>query len=393
MPAMMAYYQKVIARSAPALCFTFLLATSSLPVHAQSSTASAQARATAPAAQDTLNRVRTDLFSAAPHFQDDVRELKAVLAANPQSVEGHVLLGMAYRGLGTQEMLAEAVAELRQAIEIDPTFAPARFFLAHIYLDLGRPNRAKEELEDALEKTPGNPQFMASLGEAERQLKNPRKAIELLRQAIQADASLVEAHYYLGLALFDAGQTTEAVKELEQVVQSGAGRPEAYLALGTAYIEATRLDDAVAALTQGTKLDPARANLRIQLARAYRLKGQLDKAEVEIARARPKPNTTLAGSYTEYQQLEFDLYSEQGLIKMKRGQYAAASEAFKKVLAMDPNHGPTNNRIAEAYLQQGLFKLASEHAARAAKAGYSLPESEQQLIRAGLAGKKPGVRE
>jgi tetratricopeptide (TPR) repeat protein len=377
----------VFVRSSVNLCFALLLASSVLLAHAEPS---AQTTAATPAPQDTLNGVRADLFSASPHFQDDVRELKAVLAANPQSVEGHVLLGMAYRGLATQDMLAEAVAELRQAIELDPTFGPARFFLAHVYLDLGRPNRAKEELEAALEKTPGNPQFMASLGEAERQLKNPKKAIEILRQAIQTDASLVEARYYLGLALFDAGQATEAVKELEQVVQSGASRPEAYLALGTAYIEAGRLDDAVAALTQGTKLDPARANLRIQLARAYRLKGQLDKAEVEIARARPKPNATLTGSYTEHQQLEFDLYSEQGLIKAKRGQYAAAAEALKKVLAMDPNHGPTNGRLAEVYLQQGLFKLASEHAARAAKAGYPLPESEQQLIRAGLAGKKPG---
>jgi tetratricopeptide (TPR) repeat protein len=370
----------------------FLLATSGLVVRGQSTAPSIQATPPSAAAPDTLNRVRADLFSASPHFQDDVRDLKTILAANPQSVEGHVLLGMAYRGLGTQEMLAEAVAEFRQAIDLDPGFAPARFFLAHVYLDLGRPNRAKEELESALEKAPGNPQFMASLGEAERQLKNPRKAIEVLRQALDADASLVEAHYYLGLALFDAGQTTEAVKELEQVVKSGAGRPEAYLALGTAYIEAARVDEAISTLAQGAKLDPVRPDLRIQLARAYRLKGQLDKAEIEINRARPKPTTALAASLTEHQQLEFDLYSEQGMIKMKRGQYVAATEAFKKVLAMDPNHGPTNNRMAEAYLQQGLFKLASEHAARAAKAGYPLPESEQQLIRAGLAGKKPGAR-
>jgi len=337
--------------------------------------------------------VRADLFSAAPHVADDVKELKEILGSEPRSVEAHVLLGMAYRALGTQEMLAEAVAEFRQTIELDDSFVPARFYLAHVYLDLGRASRAKEELLAALEKAPGNPQFTALLGEAERQLKNPARAVELLRQALQADASLVEAHYYLGLALFDAGQTPESIKELELVAQSGAARPEAYLALGTAYIEAARLDDAVAALMRGTKLDPAGAALRIQLARAYRLKGQLDKAELELTRARPKPNSTLAASITEHQQLEFDLYTEQGLIKMKRGQYAAATEAFKKVLAMDPNHGPTNKWLAEVYLQQGLFKLASEHAARAAKAGFPLPESEQQLIRAGLAGKQPGVPE
>ena len=382
----------MIAHSTVIACFALVLGTSLPRLYAQSSPPT-QATPSKGSAQDTLNRVRADLFSATPRLQDDVRDLKEILGANPRSVEAHVLLGIAYRGLGTQEMLAEAVAELRQAIEIDPDFAPARFLLAHVYLDLGRPARAKEELEAALEKVPGNPQFMASLGEAERQLNNPRKAIEIIRRALQADPSLAEAHYYLGLALFNAGELPDAVKELEQVVQSGTGRPEAFLALGMVYTESTRLDDAVMALTQGTKLDPARADLRIQLARAYRLKGQLDKAELELNRARPKSNSLLAPSYTEHEQLEFDLYTELGLVKMKRGQYGAAAEAFKKVLAMDPDHGPTNNRLAEVYLQQGLFKLASEHAARASKAGYPLPESEQQLIRAGLAGKKPGVRE
>jgi len=234
---------------------------------------------------------------------------------------------------------------------------------------------------------------MASLGEAERQLKNPRKAIEVLRQALDADASLVEAHYYLGLALFDAGQTTEAVKELEQVVKSGARRPEAYLALGTAYIEAARVDEAISTLVQGAKLDPVRPNLRIQLARAYRSKGLLERAEAELIRAQPKPNASLAASYVEHQQLEFDLYLELGLVKMKRGQLAAAADALRKALAADPAHGLANNAIAQVYLRQGQFKLASEHAARAAKGGAPLSESDRKLIDAGLAGKKPGVRE
>src|SRR6476646_10809747 len=145
-----------------------------------------------PPIQDRLARVQADLFSSSPHVDDDVRELKAILGIDPRSVQGHVLLAMAYRAQGTQEMLAEAVAEFRQAIEIDPNFTPARFYLAHIYLDMGRPARAKEELEAALEKTPGNAQFMAALGEAERQLKNPRKAVDIIRQALAADPSLSE---------------------------------------------------------------------------------------------------------------------------------------------------------------------------------------------------------
>ncbi|MFL5467503.1 MAG: tetratricopeptide repeat protein [Gemmatimonadaceae bacterium] len=343
--------------------------------------------------QERLNRVRTDLFSPSPRLDDDVRELKEILGHDPRLAEGHVLLGIAYRGLGTQEMLAEAVAEFRQGIDIDPNLAPARFFLAHVYMDMGRPARAKEELEAALEKAPGNPQFMASLGEAQRQLNNPRKAVELIRQALQTDPGLLEGHYYLGLALVDLGQTSDAIKELEQVVNANAGRPEAFLALGTVYNQAGRFDAAIQVLSQGTKLDPSRADLRIQLARAYRSKGLLDRAEAELIRAQPKANTQLAASYVEHQQLEFDLHVEVGLVKMKRGQLAAAADAFKKALAMEPGHGLTNNYIAQVYLRQRQFTLASEHAARAAKAGAPLSETDRKQIDAGLAAKKPGVRE
>jgi tetratricopeptide (TPR) repeat protein len=360
------------------------------PVNAQASAQSDRSRGLL---QERLERVRADLFAPTPHLTDDVAALKGVLAEDPKSVEAHVLLGIAYRGLGTQEMLAEAIAELRQAIDLDSTLMPARFYLAHLYLDLGRPTRAKEELLAALEKTPGNPQFLASLGEAERQLNNPQKAVELTRQALQIDPSLLEGRYYLGLALVDLGHRAEAIKELEQVVSANVGRPEAFVALGTVYNQAGRFDDAIRVLSQGSKLDPSRADLRIQLARAYRSKGLLDRAEAELIRAEPKPNTQLAASYVEHERLEFDLYVEQGLVKMKQGQLVAAADAFKKALAMEPNHGLTNNYIAQVYLRQGQFRLASEHAARAAKAGAPLSETDRKQIEAGLAPKKSGVRE
>ena len=367
-----------------------LLLTYAAPISSGEVRANSQGNAAQPSTQQKLDRVRADLFSATPHLDDDVAALKSVLAENPKSADAHLLLGIAYRGLGTQEMLAEAIAELRQAIDLDPTLMPARFFLAHLYLDLGRPARAKEELIAALEKAPGNPQFLASLGDAERQLNNPQKAVELTRQALQIDPSLAEGRYYLGLALFALGQTADAIKELEQVVNANTGRPEAYLALGTVYNQTGRFDDAIKVLSEGTRVDPSRADLHIQLARAYRSKGLLDRAEAELVRAQPKPNATLAASYVEHERLEFDLYVEQGLVKMKRGQLAPAAEALKKALAMEPNDGPANNALAQVYLRQRQFKLASQHAGRAAKAGVPLSDADQKQIQAGLAPKKPG---
>ena len=143
-------------------------------------------RAAAPI-QERLDRVKADLYSRTDRLDENVKELKQILALDPRSADAHMLLGIAYSTWGSKELKGEAIGEFRQALDLNPRLVQVRFFLAHLYLDLGRAVRAREELEAALAQTPGNPEFLALLGEAERQLKNPRRAVEVTRQALQAD--------------------------------------------------------------------------------------------------------------------------------------------------------------------------------------------------------------
>ena len=334
-----------------------------------------QAGAATTQTQEKLNRIRAELFSGTNRPDDAIRELKDILAVDPNSAEGHLLLGIAYRTVGAPEFMGEAVAELRQALALDPTFVPARFYLAHIYVDLGRFERAREELDAALAQMPRNPQFLTLLGEVERQLKNPRRSLEVLTEALKIDPSSAQAHYYLGLTLFDLGRPNDAIKELEAVVQSGEKRAEVYLSLGAAYLEATHID-------------PARPDIRVQLARAYRLKGQLDKAEAQLLVAVPQGPASVASPFVEQRQLEFDLYLEQGLLKAQQGKLAAAADAFRKVLEMDPNHGPTNRHMAEVCLRQGQYARAQEYATRAEKLGFPLAADKRKLLQDGLLKQK-----
>ena len=329
-----------------ACVLTFLMA-ASLSIDPSLVLAAPQADAANASIKDRLNRVSADLFSRPDRAADAIPELKAILALDPRLAEGHFLLGIAYRIVGTPEFMAEAVAELRQALALNAQYVPARFYLAQLYLDLGRPGRARDELEAALTQAPGNPQFLAMLGEAERQSKNPRRAVDVIRQALKADESFAQARYYLGLALFDLGQRDEAIAELERVVQSGPKVPEPYVSLGAAYLEAGRVDQAIETLGQGTQIDPSRPDTRIQLARAYRTKGQLEKAEQELKIAMPHGAAAMASPFSQHQQVEFDLYLELGLLRRQQGQLEAAVDAFQKVLAMDPEHGPTRRHMAE----------------------------------------------
>jgi tetratricopeptide (TPR) repeat protein len=353
--------------------------------------AASQADAGKASIQERLNRVQAGLLSGAGDPQEAIQEIKAILALDPRSVEGHFLLGIAYRSTSSPDLMGETVAEFRQALALNADFVPARFYLANVYLELGRPARAREELEPALIKVPGQPQFLALLGEAERQLGNPRRSVEVNRQALQADPSFDQARYYLGLALFDLKQPAEAIQELERVVQSGPKMIDAYLGLGAAYLEAGRLDDALRTLLEGSRIDPSRPEIRISLSRAYRSKGLLEKAEEQLKFSMPERSVTQASPV--FQQVQSDFYLEEGLVRLARGQLDAAAAAFQKVLDIDANHGPANRHLAEVYLRQGFYTLAFEHATRAEKLGFPLPEDQRKLLQEKLHKKEPGERE
>lgn len=345
--------------------------------------ADAQVDAAKAATEARLKRISAELFSGAATSDAAIRELKQILAIDPRAADAHLLLGIAYRAQGSQEFTGEAVAEFRQALALNPGLVPARVYLAQAYGDLGRQDRARQELEAALLQMPGNPQVMALLGNVERQLKNPRRAMELIGQALAADPSFAQARYYLGLALLDLGQRDDAIRELERVRQSGAKVADVYLALGSAYSEAGRFEEAADVLSQATQIDSVRPDVRIQLARAYRSTGKLDQAEQQLKYAAPERATTLLAA----QYVEFDLHLEWGLLRLQQGQHEAAVVAFKKALDLDPDHGPANRGVAEVYLAQGLYALSSRHASLAEKLGFPLPEAKRALLKEKLRGK------
>ena len=329
-----------LKRSLPTSLRLFLL---SLNAAAAVSVAAAQSPAAPPApaapssVQDRLRRVGADLSSSTPRVDAAIQEVKVILAIDPRSAEGHLFLGMAYRMLGSADFMGEARAELVQALELNPSLVAARFILAQMYLDIRRAGGAKETLTTGLLQHPGQPQMLALLAEAERQLGNAPMAVDLARQALQSDGTLVQARYYLGLALLDLGQREEGIRELEQVARSGANAAEAHLALGTAYLDARRSAAALAPLRRAAAIEPARADIRLALSRAYRLQGRLDLAVQQLALAKPGALAATASGVSR-EDLEPAYYLELGLISMKRGRLTAAADAFQKVLAIEPAH-------------------------------------------------------
>jgi Tfp pilus assembly protein PilF len=325
-----------------------------------------------------LSKVAADVFSQAANADADIAELKAILAEDPKSAQAHMLLGIAYRTKGSSDLMGEAAGELRQAVDLDPSLMPARVYLAHLYLDLARPERAREQLQSALSQAPGQPQILALMAECDRQLGKPDSALDLAGQALKDNPAFAEARYYQGLALYDLKRRDEAIQAFEQALKDGGRRPEVYGSLGTAYLEAGRVDEAIAALTDGVKLDPSRPEPMIALARAYRLKGQLTRADAAIAHVKSMVGGSAVSGAD--QQLQRDLYFEEGLLRLKQAQIPAAVQSLRKAVDLDPNYGPGYRYLAEAYLHQGLYTKAQDQAARAGALGSPLPPDLQKSL-------------
>ena len=312
--------------------------------------------------------------------KEALRELRSAVALDPRSGAAHQLLGQAHLTQGSYEAIGEAKSEFVQAIALDPSLIWARFYLARIYLDLGNPERAKEELESGLRTRANVPHLLSLLGESNRQLGNPMLSTEQNKRALEIDSSFFVAHYYLGLALLDLRKEEEGIRELEAAAKSEAPVPDLYLSLGSIYLHRGNLDRAAELFKKTVTVAPERPEGHLRLGQVYRLKKMPGPALQELALAFPDGARVLNTAY--YQQLQADTFFEQGLIYQDTGEQSRATEAYSKVLGLDPGRGDAHRQLAEVLFRQGQYKNALEHASKAGELKTPVePGLLEQIIR------------
>lgn len=307
---------------------------------------------------------------AAEHLQQGkteltIREVKRVLAADPRSAPAHMLLGLAYIGLGSTDRIADAKAELQQALDLDPELLWARFYLARLYFDQGLNEKAQDQLERGLKQSPDLPHFLSLLGEVRRELGDPAASVELNGKAIQAGVTVTPAHYFLALAYLDLKQEQPAIAELEKAVRSPLVTPETYNALATLYIKKQRFAAAEDLCRKAIAMDRSRPDAYVNLARIYNAQQASDKALETLRSALPAGQEFPATAY--YQGVQADLAMERGVAYTAKKMYVQAIEEYTRALDFDPRRAVVHRRLAELFRQKGDPAGAALHAKEAEK--------------------------
>jgi len=152
-----------------------------------------------------------------PH-ERAIAELKHALELDPSSSEAHHDLAMVYLHIG---LLDKAEQELHTALQLDPTNKGLRFRIAIVLLDEGKLEEAKNGLEGTRAFTPElwSYQMALTLFKLDRKPEAATLVQEYLRQNPRDEGGLGNAMQALLYA--DAGQPAAAEQRIHEAVAKG----------------------------------------------------------------------------------------------------------------------------------------------------------------------------
>jgi TolB-like protein/DNA-binding winged helix-turn-helix (wHTH) protein/Tfp pilus assembly protein PilF len=176
------------------------------------------------------------------------------VALDGDLAEGHAILGSILFRYRWQWQAAEA--ELRRALELNASSAPAHHDYAWLLLALDRGDEALAEMRRAKELEPLSWRATADIGWVEYRARRYAEAVADMRRMLELEPGSIAARECLERALVHLGRDAEALAETRQTL----ARQDASISPAE-----------IAALTAG---DPASAGRRIAAWRLARLRAQ-----------------------------------------------------------------------------------------------------------------------
>ena len=194
---------------------------------------------------DRLDQPHATLLAACLHARGDVQGALGVLdeaVARDSSGQTHFSLGYYLLQAGRIE---EAAKHLRRSLDLVPTSANSRFYLAKIRESEGDLGKAEEIYREIVDLRPNHSHAHAALGRLALKDGRFQEAEELLKHSIRLDPDYRQAHYTLGLLYNRTGETEKARVELqksEELRQAEARPADSLLIRDTGSDEMRRLD-------------------------------------------------------------------------------------------------------------------------------------------------------
>lgn len=160
---------------------------------------------------------------------------------HPESANALVNLGMI---LLKADRFSEALANLENALSLDPAHFQGRIAYSRALLQAGFPGAALSQAKKLSSVAPHSFEAILLLAEAAEQTGDPDGALEAWTLLCEAQPTSARAHFHLGKAHWRYGNLNQAIHHLRRSTRLSYRVPYAFHALGTVYRSQGFLDRA-----------------------------------------------------------------------------------------------------------------------------------------------------
>ena len=235
---------------------------------------------------------------------------------------------------------------LRQVAGVAPIFPPAPYVQAFELLMKGRFEQAIAECRRALAGEPlldvsGDDDPLAAAGAALRR-GDLSGALKPLRAAVQANPARSEAHRMLGVVSRLDEQFEQSVEAYTAAIRGRPADERSRMGLADVLVDMERFTEAEKVLQDTIDAVPGTVQAHYRLGRLYQSQGKYPEALKELEYA--AQFTPLAG--------QDPLHEMAALIYASQADFAHATEALRKQVAVNPNNADAHRRLGDTYVRQ-----------------------------------------
>lgn len=180
--------------------------------------------------------------------------------------------------------IGHSIKNYKRAIDLDPDYDRAHYYLAHAYDKLGESKLAIEEFEKVIELDEHDFVTYNDLGSIYEVLNENEEAERYVKKSLDIKPDYGRALYNMGVLCKKKGDNKEALKYYYDAIGKFED-PFLFLNMSAIYIEEKDYDAAIKILNRGLIDFPKSVNLHYNKACSFHLLGRDDWAKEEIIKA------------------------------------------------------------------------------------------------------------
>jgi len=262
-----------------------------------------------------------------------IEQYEQIVRLQPNSTDDHLLLGRLYR---LHNDLQKAEAEFKTAVKLQPDSEEAVTTLAYLYNELGDTSRATDVLS-SVPKNGRSAKLYSALGYTYEQQKQYKNAVEAYRHAIELDRDNLDAIRGLAENLLNDGQSDAALDQYKVIADANPEDAQTYIRIAEIYRKQGKFELALENLRKASSMVQDSIEVPYNIASIYQAQGRYDEA-VPIMRDLLKKTEKADGNYTGSAKSNRAVFLERlGTIYREQGNYQAASETFRQMIALGGN--------------------------------------------------------